>query len=138
MGKNETTLFSVLMSIVTYLFGGIDSLLLMLLIIMAIDYITGVLKGIYKKEIDSSFGIKGIIKKIGYLLIVILATLFDYLINDNSMAIRTLVIYFFISNEAISILENWGAIGLPLPKKLYDVFDKLKENKKKTFLVVYN
>ena len=58
---------------------------------------------------------------------VVLATLFDNIIHDESMAIRALVIYFFISNEAISILENWGSLGLPLPKKIFDVFEKLKE-----------
>lgn len=126
MKKTKLLTSSAVVSVFTFLFGGFDSLLISLLIIMGLDFITGICKAIYKKELNSTIGVKGILKKFGYLLIVILATLFDRLISDGSMAIRTLVIYFFIANEAISILENWGALGLSLPKKLYDVFEKLK------------
>ncbi len=126
MKKIELITSNTLFSIFTYLFGGFDSLLISLLIIMGLDYLSGICKAIYKKKLNSTLGVKGILKKIGYLLVVVLATLFDRLISDGSMAIRTLVIYFFIANEAISILENWGALGLPLPKKLYEVFEKLK------------
>ena len=122
---------SFILSSFTYLTGGFDTLLNTLLIVISIDYITGLCKGIYKKELNSKKGIKGFIKKIGYILIVILATLFDKVIGDNSQAIRTLVIYFFIANEALSILENWALMDLPLPKKLFEVFEKLKENDKK-------
>lgn len=127
MNKTLQTIISSILSILIYLFGGFDSLILSLIIVMVIDYITGVCKGIYHNKLNSTIGLKGILKKIGYLLIVILATLFDNIIHDESMAIRALVIYFFISNEAISILENWGSLGLPLPKKIFDVFEKLKE-----------
>lgn len=123
--------YNSLFSFFTFLFGGFDSLIISLLIIMAIDYLTGVCKAIYKKELNSKIGIKGILKKFGYLLIVVLANLFDYLISDGSLAIRTLIIYFFISNEAISILENWAELGLPLPKRIYDVFSNLKNNNTK-------
>lgn len=117
---------SVSLGLLTYLMGGIDNLFISLLILICIDYITGILKGIYKKNFSLKMNIKGIIKKIGYLIVVILATIFDRIINDANMAIRTLVIYFFIANEAISILENWANMGLPLPKKLFEVFEKLK------------
>ncbi len=126
MKKIELITSNTLFSIFTYLFGGFDSLLISLLIIMGLDFLSGVCKAIYKKKLNSTIGVKGILKKFGYLLVVVLATLFDRLISDGSMAIRTLVIYFFIANEAISILENWGTLGLPLPKKLYEVFEKLK------------
>lgn len=119
--------FNISISFLAYIFGGFDSLFFSLLIVMFIDYITGLCKAVHDKKLNSTIGLKGILKKLGYLIIIILATLFDRLIHDDSMAIRTLVIYFFISNEAISILENWGAIGLPLPKKLYEVFEKLKD-----------
>ena len=127
MNKTLQTVISSILSILIYLFGGFDSLVISLIIVMAIDYITGICKGIYHKTLNSTIGLKGILKKFGYLLIVILATLFDNIIHDESMAIRALVIYFFISNEAISILENWESLGLPLPKKIFDVFEKLKE-----------
>lgn len=126
MKKTELITSNAIFSIFTFLFGGFDSLLKSFIIIMGLDFLTGVCKAIYKKELNSTIGVKGILKKFGYVLIVILATLFDRLIGDGSMAIRTLVIYFFIANEAISILENWGALGLPLPKKIYEVFEKLK------------
>lgn len=118
-------------SVFTFLFGGLDSLIISLLIVMGIDYITGICKAIYKKKLNSTIGVKGILKKFGYLLIVILATLFDTLISDGSMAIRALVIYFFVANESISILENWGTLGLPLHKKIYEVFEKLKDEETK-------
>ncbi len=125
----EKTIFyiNIIISFLAYIFGGFDYPFISLMLVILLDYITGILKAIYKKNLNSSLGRKGIIKKFGYLFIVILATLFDRLINDQTMAIRTLVIYFFFSNEAISILENWGALGLPLPKRLYEVFEKLKK-----------
>lgn len=121
--------FKIILSFLTFIFGGLDSLLSTLIILMIIDYITGICKGIYKQELNSKFGIKGIIKKFGYLIIVVLATLFDKVVGDKAMAIRTLMLYFFIANEAISILENWASMELPLPKKIFEVFEKLKENK---------
>ena len=105
--------------------GSIDNLLIMLLIIMAIDYLTGICKAIVNKKLNSIVGVKGLIKKIGYLLIVALAVLIDKIMGDAG-AIRILVIYFFIANEGISILENWGKMGLPLPKKLKQIFEQLK------------
>ncbi len=69
---------------------------------------------------------RGIIKKFGYIVIIIIATLFDRLVSDDNMAIRTMMIYFFIANESLSILENWAIIGLPLPKKIFEIFEKLR------------
>ncbi len=97
----------------------------------SVDVITGIIKAIYQHKLNSKIGIKGILKKIGYIFIVVIATLFDYLIGDSTLAVRTLVIYFFISNEAISILENWALMGLPLPKKIFQVFESLNDNNKK-------
>lgn len=118
--------------ICTYLFGGLDSILIVLLVTMLIDYLTGICKAIYLKKLNSSIGLKGIIKKFGYLLIVILAALADKVLNNGTLAIRTIVIYFFIANESLSILENWALMGLPLPKKLYEVFEKLKDSDKES------
>ena len=113
-------------SIFIFLVGGLDNLFIALLIFITLDYLTGIIKSIYKKKLNSKLGLKGILKKLGYIFIVVVATLFDYLIGDNSSAIRSLV---FISNEAISILENWGAMGLPLPNKIFQVFESLKDDK---------
>lgn len=123
-------IFSMCLSIFSYLIGGIDHMLISLLIMISIDYITGILKGIYEHKLSSKISIKGIIKKIGYLLVVIVATIFDRILYDDTFAIRTLVIYFFIANESISILENWSLIGLPLPKKLQQITKNLKNDEK--------
>ena len=71
---------------------------------------------------------KGIIKKVGYLIAVTVSVLLDQVIG-NTGTIRNLVIYFFVANEGISILENWGAMGLPLPQKLYEVLEQIKKEK---------
>lgn len=117
---------SVLLTTLSFLLGGFDTALITLLIIMALDYFTGVCKAIFNKKIDSKVGAKGIIKKVGYLVIVALSVLLDRLMGDTG-AIRTLVIYFFVANEGISVLENWGAMGLPLPQKIFDVLEQLKK-----------
>lgn len=127
--KKLEYIFSLINSIFAYLFGGIDTLITTLIIFIVLDYITGVCKGIYRKELNSKKGLKGIIKKIGYLFIIILASLFDKITNNTDGTIRTITIYFFISNEAISILKNWALMDLPLPKKLLNVFKNLTEGK---------
>lgn len=120
--KNLDKFFGTILGLITYLVGGFDNLLITLLIFMFLDYVTGVIKGIVKKELSSQKSMIGILKKIGYIFIIILSTFFDKITTDGENAIRTLTLYFFIANEAISILENWALIGLPLPKKLLEVF----------------
>lgn len=110
-----------------YFLGGWDIALQTLLIVIVLDYITGICKAIYNKKINSSVGLKGIMKKVGYLIIVAVAVILDR-IAGNTGAIRTLVIYFFVANEGISILENWGGMGLPLPQKLTDTLEQLKND----------
>ena len=110
-----------------YFLGGWDIALQTLLIVIVLDYITGICKAIYNKKINSSVGLKGIMKKVGYLIIVAVAVILDR-IAGNTGAIRTLVIYFFVANEGISILENWGGMSLPLPQKLTDTLEQLKND----------
>lgn len=110
-----------------YFLGGWDIALQILITVIVLDYITGVFKAIYNKKINSSVGLKGIIKKLGYLIIVAVAVILDK-IAGNTGAIRTLVIYFFVANEGISILENWGGMGLPLPQKIFDMLEQLKND----------
>lgn len=111
----------------TYLMGGFDAALLTLAIVMALDYITGVCKAIKQKTLNSKAGLLGILKKFGYLVIVALAVIIDRMAGDTG-AVRTMVIYFFVANDGLSILENWGAMGLPLPKKLFEVLEQLKSD----------
>lgn len=117
--------FSGIATGLSFLFGGIDVALEVLLVVMVLDYATGVLKAWVNGTLDSRIGKKGIVKKIGYLTLVVLAVCLDHLAGDTG-AIRTLIIYFFVANEGISIVENWGAIGLPLPKILIDKLEQLK------------
>lgn len=117
-----------LLTTVVYFLGGYDIALKTLLIFIAIDYITGVCKAIHNKKINSSIGAKGIIKKVGYLIIVAMAVGLDEIMGDTG-SIRNLVIYFFVANEGISILENWASMDLPLPKKIFDVLEQIKNEK---------
>src|SRR5574344_1913333 len=119
---------STVLTTVLYFLGGWDMAFQTLLIIIVLDYITGICKAIVNKKINSNIGAKGIIKKVGYLIIVALSFYLDKVVGDTG-AIRSLVIYFFVANEGISILENWGAMGLPLPKKIFEVLDQIKNEK---------
>lgn len=110
-----------------YILGGWDVALQALILAVVLDYATGICKAIYNKKINSSVGAKGIVKKVGYFIIVAVSVILDRIFG-NTGAIRTLVIYSFVANEGISILENWGGMGLPLPQKLTDTLEQLKNN----------
>ena len=116
---------SVVLTTFIYLVGGIDIAMKSLLIVIVIDYITGVMSAIYNKELNSTIGLKGILKKFSYLIIVSLSVILDRIVGDTG-AIRTLVIYFFVANDGISIVENIGKMGVPLPKKLTEVLEQLR------------
>jgi toxin secretion/phage lysis holin len=119
---------STLLTTVVYFLGGFDIALKCLLIFILFDYLTGLCKAIHNKKVNSSIGAKGIIKKVGYLIVVAMSVLLDQVVG-NTGAIRSLVIYFFVANEGISILENWGSMGLPLPKKIFDVLEQIRIEK---------
>lgn len=112
---------------IAYFLGGWDTAIQTLILVMSIDYITGVIKAIKKKKLNSKTGLWGIAKKFGYLLIVMLSVVMDKIVGDTG-AIRTMVIYFFVANDGISILENWGEMGLPLPQKIFNVLEQLKND----------
>lgn len=113
---------------VAYLFGGMDAMLSILIVFMVIDFISGFTKAWALKEFDSSKFYIGGVKKIGILLIVAVATQLDTIISIDSVALRTVAISYYIANEGFSILENWGALGLPLPKALKNALAKLRED----------
>ena len=117
---------STILTTIVYYLGGLDMALKTLLILMILDYVTGICKSIINKKVNSVIGLKGIVKKVGYLIIVALSFLLDGMVGDTG-AIRNLVVYFFVANEGISILENWGAMGLPLPSKILEVLEQLKK-----------
>lgn len=111
---------------ITYFLGGWDMALEILLWMIVLDYLTGVFKAIFNKKLNSEVGIKGVIKKVGYLIIVAVAVMLDRIIGDTG-AIRNIVIFFFVANEGISLVENWVAMGLPMPKVIIDTLEQIKQ-----------
>lgn len=101
-------------AVVTYLFGGWSALLNILLIFVAVDYITGVAAAGKRGELSSSVGMWGIAKKVSIFLIVAIGYLIDGAVGTDTL-IRDAAIYFYMANELISLLENLGEIGVPLP-----------------------
>lgn len=115
-------------TVIDAVFGGADGLFLTLIVFMSTDYITGVCAAIAQKRLSSRFGSQGLIKKMGILCIVSLATLIERNILEAT-ALRSAVILYYISNEGISILENLAKMGVPIPKKLRDALSKISDEK---------
>lgn len=109
-----------------YLFGGLDVALQCLLIAIVLDYCSGIIKAFHTKTLSSQIGFRGVLKKVGYLLIVMLAVLIDR-VTGNSGAIRTLVIYYFVANEGLSIIENLSVTNIPIPKVIKKALKTLKK-----------
>jgi toxin secretion/phage lysis holin len=105
--------------------GGWDTMLKTLVLLVAIDYATGVLAAIYQKKVSSSIGYKGIIKKVGIFLIVTVASTVDQCFASE--LIRSVTILFYISNEGISILENVGKTGVKYPKQIKKILLQLND-----------
>ena len=112
-----------------YLIGGLDIAIQCLLIAIILDYISGMIKAFNTKTLSSSIGFKGILKKVGILVIVMLSVLIDR-VTGESGTIRTLVIYYFVANEGLSIVENLAQAGLPIPKVIKDALKALKKGGK--------
>ena len=115
----------------SYLFGGFDVTIIALAIFMALDYLTGVSGAIINKKLSSEIGLSGIAKKSLIVIILIMAVVLDRLINQEYHIFRTLVCYFYIANEGISILENIALLGVPFPNKLLSVLKQLKKDSEK-------
>lgn len=114
----------VVCSIITFIWGGLDTVFVILLSLMVIDYISGVLAGVKAKALSSETGFFGLLKKCGILLVVALGHFVG--VSSGMPDIRSLVIGFYIANEGISILENAGRLGVPLPEKLIEVLEQVK------------
>ena len=112
-----------------WLFGGFDGFLYALIAFVTIDYITGVLAAIYTKQLSSEVGFKGIAKKVMIFLLVGIGNIIDVEILKTGAVLRTAVIFFYISNEGISIIENAVRLDLPIPKKLINVLEQIKTDK---------
>lgn len=112
-----------------YFLGGWDTTLKVLVIMAAIDYLTGVFAAGYNGELKSKVGFKGIAKKVVLFLLVGVATQLDTALGSNS-AIREATIFFFMGNELLSLLENAGRMGIPLPQALTNAVEVLSGKQK--------
>lgn len=114
-----------------YYLGGCDGLIYLLTACVIIDYITGVMCAISDKRLSSAVGFKGICRKVLIFLLVGLANLIDIYVIKSSSVVRTAVIFFYISNEGVSLLENAAHLGLPIPEKLKAVLEQLHDRAEK-------
>ncbi len=122
-------IFSIIVGTLGALFGEFDMLLITLTLFVVMDYLTGIMKAIISKNISSSVGFKGIFKKILIFFMVGVAVRIDMLLGIDEL--RYLVLVFYIINEGISIIENAGTIGLPIPDKIKSVLNELKNKEEK-------
>lgn len=114
-----------------YFLGGWDGFLYALVAFAVIDYITGLMVAIIEKRLSSEIGFRGIFKKVLIFSLVAVGQIVDSKLLQNGSAIRTAVIFFYLSNEGISILENTAKIGLPIPEKLKAVLEQLNKEDSK-------
>ena len=98
-----------------------------LLVLITLDYITGLIKGVVHQNLSSEVGRKGLFRKGSIFVILILAVLLDRLLENDTWLFRTVVCYFYIANEGISIIENCASSGLPIPKKIINTLEQLKD-----------
>ena len=110
-----------------YFLGGCDGLLYALIAFVVIDYITGVMCAIINRELSSAVGFKGIFRKVLIFLLVGIANIIDVHVIGTGAVLRTAVIFFYISNEGVSLLENAGHLGLPIPEKIKTVLEQLHD-----------
>jgi toxin secretion/phage lysis holin len=108
-----------------YFLGGWDGFLYALVAFVVIDYITGVLCAILDGKLSSDVGFRGICKKVLIFSLIAIGHIIDQSIIGEGAVIRTAVIFFYLSNEGVSILENTAHIGLPVPQKLKDILEQL-------------
>ena len=110
-----------------YFLGGMDGLMIALIVFMVLDYITGLMCAVIDKKLSSAVGFKGICRKVLIFVLVGIGNLVDVYVLGQEGVLRTAVIFFYLSNEGISFLENAGRLGLPIPEKLKDVLEQLHD-----------
>lgn len=120
-------IFTVIGGYLGYFLGGVDGFLYALIAFVVIDYLTGLMAAIVEKKLSSEVGFKGIFKKVLIFLLVAVGNIVDQNLIGNGSVIRTAVIFFYLSNEGISIIENSSRIGLPIPEQLKNVLEQLKD-----------
>ena len=114
-------------TVLSFLFGDMEGLMVALVALIILDYISGVIAAAVEKRLSSEVGAEGIAKKIFMLLIVALANIVDINVIGDGHVLKTVTVVFYICNECISLIENAGRIGVPVPKKLLDVLEQLRD-----------
>ena len=114
-----------------YVLGGMDGLLIALVVFITIDYITGIMCAVIDKKLSSEVGFKGIFKKVLILMLVGIANVIDVHVVGTGSALRGATMCFYLSNEGLSILENTVHLGLPVPEKLKEVLSQLHNREEK-------
>ena len=115
-----------------YFLGGCDGLLIALVVFAVADYLTGVMCAVSDKKLSSAVGFRGICRKVIIFMLVGIAHMIDVNIIATGSVLRTAVIFFYLSNEGVSLLENAGHLGLPIPEKLKAVLEQLHDRAEKT------
>lgn len=123
-------IFAALGGWIGYFLGGWDGALYALITFITLDYATGVMCAITDRKLSSEVGARGIFKKVMIMALVGVGSILDREIIGNGSILRTAVIFYYLSNEGISILENATRLGLPVPEKLKVTLEQLKEDKK--------
>jgi len=110
-----------------YFLGGCDGLLYALVIFVVADYITGVMCAINDHKLSSAVGFRGICRKVLIFMLIGIANILDVHVVGKGAVLRSAVIFFYLSNEGISLLENAGHLGMPIPQQLKDVLEQLHD-----------
>jgi toxin secretion/phage lysis holin len=121
------TVFTGLGAWIGYYLGGCDGLLYALIAFVIVDYLTGVMCAIADKKLSSNVGFKGICRKVLIFLLVGIANIIDVQVIGQVGILRTAVIFFYLSNEGVSLLENAGHLGLPIPEQMKTVLEQLHD-----------
>ena len=114
-----------------YFLGGCDGMLIALVVFAVVDYITGVMCAISDKKLSSEVGFRGICRKVLIFFLVGVANILDVQVIGTGSILRTAIIFFYLSNEGVSLLENAAHLGLPVPQKLKDVMEQLHDRAEK-------
>lgn len=123
--------FSAIGGFIGWFLGGFDGFLYALIAFAVIDYITGVMCAISDKKLSSEVGFNGICRKVLIFVLVGIGNMVDVYVLDEAGVLRTAVIFFYLSNEGVSLLENSAHLGLPIPQKLKSVLEQLHNRNEK-------
>lgn len=110
-----------------YFLGGCDGLIIALVLFVVIDYITGVMCAVVDRKLSSAVGFKGIFRKMLIFMLVGIANIIDVQVIKSGSVLRTAVVFFYLSNEGLSLIENSVHLGLPVPEKLKAVLKQLND-----------